>query len=101
LTESWVFRPKGAPEEMFRRTILYTQMLDSPGTLVSTDDHEVMTRMQTGLEESSASWVTLQRGRNRPMETTETGIMCNGDSEVPFQHQFAVWKDHMINGAGE
>ena len=101
LTESWVFRLKGAPEEMLRRSIMYTQLLDSAATMVSNDDHEAMSRMQRGLQESSTSWVSLQRGRNRPMESTDTGTQCDGDSEVPFQHQFATWKHYMTNGAGE
>ncbi len=99
LTESWVFRLKGAPEEMLRRSILYTQLLDSAGTLVSADDHEAMGRMQRGLQESSDTWVSLERGRNRPMVTTGAGTVCDGDSEVPFQHQYAVWKRYMTNGA--
>lgn len=97
LVECWVFRLKGAPEEMLRRTITYAEMLDSPASLVSTDDVEVMMRMQHGLQSDSEQMVDMNRGLNREEIHEGDAIHCEGDSERPFIKQYEVWKQLMNN----
>ena len=95
VVESWVFRLKGAPDEILQRTLAYGEMLDSPATLVSTDDAEVMMRMQSGLQADADQWVSMHRGLQRPVERTGEAIHCDGESEVAFIHQYKIWKRFM------
>jgi hypothetical protein len=95
VVESWVFRLKGAPDEILQRTLAYAEMLDSPATLVSDDDAEVMGRMQGGLEADADRWVSMHRGMERPVEKRGTALDCDGESEVGFIHQYKIWKRFM------
>lgn len=92
LVECWVFRLKGAPDEILQRTLSYAEMLDSPATLVSSDDAEVMMRMQHGLETEAEQWVSMHRGLKRPVEKENDALHCEGDTELAFIHQYNVWK---------
>ena len=95
VVESWVFRLKGAPDDILQRTLAYAEMLDSPATLVSSDDAEVMMRMQSGLEADADKWVSMQRGLERPADKSVDGMHCEGDSETAFIHQYDTWKRFM------
>ena len=101
LTECWAFRLAGAPEKLLQRTLLYSQLLDSPATMVSTDDAEVMMRMQSGLAADSNPWISMHRGFKRPVEETTSGIHCEGDSELPFIKQYDTWQKLMMEATPE
>ena len=95
LVECWVFRLKGAPDELLQRTMAYAELLDSPATLVSTDDVEVMMRMQSGLASDAYQMVSMQRGYKREEKQEGNSLRCEGDSERPFICQYELWKKLM------
>lgn len=95
IVECWVFRLVGTPDELLQRTLQYAQMLDSPATLVSVDDHEVMVRAQLGLQTAENTNVSMQRGVSRPVRKDQNGLHCDGDSERAFIEQYATWKKLM------
>ena len=95
VVEAWVFRLAGAPDALLQRSMEYAQMLDSPATLVSVDDHEVMIRAQKGLEGDVGAPVSMHRGRTRPVTEDENGIHCEGDSERAFVSQYEMWQKLM------
>lgn len=101
VVECWVFRLKGAPDEVLQRTLTYAEMLDSPGALVSTDDLEVMIRQQNGFHSSASNFVNFQRGVKRPTQIDGDAVFCEGDSEQAFVKQFETWKTLMCTVTDE
>ena len=62
LTELWHFRLKGAPEPIYRRSLAYYNLINSPSTLVNADDLINFWRCQEGLTADEASeWVSFHR----------------------------------------
>ena len=53
LTEIWHFRLKGAPEAIYRRSLWYYNLVNSPATMINADDLENWTKGQWGLESLS------------------------------------------------
>jgi phenylpropionate dioxygenase-like ring-hydroxylating dioxygenase large terminal subunit len=96
LSEIWHFRLKGAPEAIYRRSLWYFNLVNSPATMINADDLENWTRGQWGLEGSSAGdWVSFHRDYGRDRE--EDGVLRSnvGTSEVVMRNQFRAWKQYM------
>ena len=55
-------RLKGAPEQMFRDTIAFSNVVNGTASWVLTDDLEVYARLQRGLGARQPEWVNLARG---------------------------------------
>ena len=49
LTEIWHFRLKGAPEAIYRRSLAYYNLVNSPATLINADDLENFWKCHQGL----------------------------------------------------
>jgi len=94
ICETWSFRLKGAPDEMLQRTLLYSRLINSVGSMVGPDDLEVYRRMQEGLESNSADWVEMHRqfGRDEVHADRTTG---GGLSDLDMRTQYQAWKDYM------
>ena len=45
----YAFRLKGAPDEFYKTTLVYSNVVNSPGSIVMPDDHEAYNRVQEGL----------------------------------------------------
>ncbi len=56
------FRLKGAPEQMFRNTISFANIVNGTGSLVLTDDLEIYNRIGIGLASDGADWIEIGRG---------------------------------------
>ena len=56
------FRLKGAPEQMFRNTISFANIVNGTGSLVLTDDLEIYNRIGMGLSSEGAEWIEIGRG---------------------------------------
>ena len=50
LSEIWHFRLKGAPEAIYRRSLWYFNLVNSPATMINADDLENWTKAQWGLD---------------------------------------------------
>jgi phenylpropionate dioxygenase-like ring-hydroxylating dioxygenase large terminal subunit len=97
LTEIWHFRLKGAPEAIYRRSLAYYNLVNSPSTLVNADDLENFWKVHQGLASDGGDWVNLQRYYGRDIEKdghVETGPNM-GTSEAPMRNQMKAWARYM------
>jgi phenylpropionate dioxygenase-like ring-hydroxylating dioxygenase large terminal subunit len=97
LTEIWHFRLKGAPEAIYRRSLAYYNLVNSPSTLVNADDLENFWKVHQGLSSQGGDWVSFARHFGRDIqkgEVTETAPNC-GTSEAPMRNQMKAWAQYM------
>ena len=62
VVHTYNFRLKGAPEQMFRNTISFANIVNGTGSLVLTDDLEIYNRIGMGLSSEGAEWIEIGRG---------------------------------------
>ena len=91
LTEIWHFRLKGAPEAIYRRSLAYYNLVNSPATLINADDLENSGKCQQGLPSDGGDWVSFHRHFGRDIEKDGVLDSNNGTSEVPMRNQFRAW----------
>ena len=68
LTEIWHFRLKGAPEAIYRRSLAYYNLVNSPATLINADDLENFWKCHQGLSSDGGDWVSFARHHGRDIE---------------------------------
>ena len=90
----YVFRLKGAPDEVFRTAIRLLNMANSPASIVTTDDHEVFERIQESMASGEREWIDWSRGlgHERPFESGQTG---DGTNEILMRNQHKAWAGYM------
>jgi phenylpropionate dioxygenase-like ring-hydroxylating dioxygenase large terminal subunit len=95
LSEIWHFRLKGAPEAIYRRSLWYFNLVNSPATMINADDLENWTKGQWGLESKGGDWVSFHRDYGR--DTIENGVTYSnkGTSEAVMRSQFQAWTKYM------
>jgi phenylpropionate dioxygenase-like ring-hydroxylating dioxygenase large terminal subunit len=93
--ETWSFRLKGAPPEMLQRTLLYSRLINSVGSMVGADDLESYMRIQAGLEGTGSEWVEMYRefGRDRHEGDRTVGT---GTSDLDLRTQYRAWRHYML-----
>lgn len=90
------FRLNGAPAAMLTDTIQFANAINSPASLILTDDLEIYRRIQTGLASEGDDWVRLGRGFGRDTPFGNRGLAGNnGTSEVALRAQFRAWAAYM------
>ncbi len=97
LTEIWHFRLKGAPEPIYRRSLAYYNLVNSPSTLVNADDLENFWKCHQGLSSDGGDWVSFGRHFGRDIvigDRVETAPNC-GTSEAPMRNQMKAWAEYM------
>jgi benzoate/toluate 1,2-dioxygenase subunit alpha len=94
LIESWTFRLVGAPDELLRRTMTYSRLINSPMSVVGHDDLHCYRAIQLGLAASGNEWVNLHRNFD-PAEVGAADLRVNGTSEVSMRNQFRAWATYM------
>jgi nitrite reductase/ring-hydroxylating ferredoxin subunit len=100
IIESWVFRQVGAPEELFRRSITYCNLINSHANLVGPDDWEAYHRVQNGLScAHGGEWVSLHRYLDQD-EVAEEEIRALGSSDMVFRHEYKTWLSYMTGAGG-
>jgi len=92
--ESWTFRLVDAPEELLRRTLTYSRLINAPTSVVGHDDRHCYRSIQEGLEASGNEWISLQRNFDAGAPEPAAGIY-NGTSEISMRAQFAAWLKFM------
>ena len=100
LSEIWHFRLKGAPEAIYRRSLWYYNLVNSPATMVNADDLENWTKGQWGLESNGGDWVSFHRDYGRDIEKDGVTYSQKGTSEAVMRSQFKAWSEYMRGGAG-
>lgn len=95
IIESWTFRPKGAPDELLQRNVLYTRLINGPFSMVGNDDLHNYRQIQKGLYASGNEWISLHRNYdpNEGQADEETVI---GTSELPMRGLYRSWLEHMV-----
>ena len=96
--ETYSFRLKGAPESMLQRTLLYSRLINSNGSMVGPDDLTAYFRVQQGLQSSGSDWVEMHRnfGADEDHGDRLTNV---GTSDLDMRTQYAAWRRYMVAGA--
>ena len=95
LSEIWHFRLKGVSPAIYRRSLWYFNLVNSPSTMVNADDLENWTKGQWGLESDGGDWVSFHRDFGRDTVEDGTTYSSNGMSEAVMRSQFAAWAKYM------
>jgi len=97
LTEIWHFRLKGAPEAIYRRSLAYYNLVNSPATLINADDLENFWKCHQGLASDGGDWVSFARHHGHDIEKDgEVSSAPNmGTSEAPMRNQMKAWAEYM------
>jgi hypothetical protein len=93
--ETWSFRLKGAPDSMLQRTILYSRLINSNGSMVGPDDWTAYSRMQEGLQSTANEWVEMHRnyGSDEDLGDRRTNT---GTSDLDMRTEYAAWRQYML-----
>jgi benzoate/toluate 1,2-dioxygenase alpha subunit len=84
----YIFRLKGAPDEMFEASVRMVNTNNSPSSIVTSDDHEIFERIQQSLVSGRHEWVDLSRG-------LEKEHAPEGTNELPMRNQHRAWAQYM------
>ena len=103
LVEIFTFRLDGAPDELLQRTFTYSNVVNSPSSIVMTDDVHVYAECQKGLSTQGGDWVSQHRnaGQDQPYSGSEGGLIGVGTSELPIRNQFQAWHEYMSEDSGQ
>ncbi len=95
LSEIWHFRLKGAPEPIYRRSLWYYNLVNSPATMVNADDLENWNRIQHGLQSRAYDWLSFHRNYGADEIDGDVIRTREGLSEAPLRNQFRAWSKYM------
>ena len=99
VVHTYSFRLKGAPEQMFRNTIAFANVVNGTGSLVLTDDLEIYNRIELGLSSEGTEWLQIGRGYQSDVPDAHGGRRGkNSTSEVYIRNMFDAWLGFMTNG---
>ena len=94
IIETWSFRLKGAPESLLHRTLLYSRLINSNGSMVGPDDLTTYFRVQKGLESTGNDWVEMHRNFGQDEDRGDR-LVNGGTSDLDMRTQYAAWKEYM------
>ena len=92
---SYVFRLKGAPEEMFHTAVKFVSTANSPASVVLSDDLAVFEQLQIGLANEGGDWIDLSRRAGREETCGNRGVRDIATSELPMRAMLGAWRRHM------
>jgi phenylpropionate dioxygenase-like ring-hydroxylating dioxygenase large terminal subunit len=95
LSEIWHFRLKGAPEAIYRRSLWYYNLINSPATMINADDLENWSKGQWGLQSDGGDWVSFHRDYGRDRTEGDTIYSERGTSEAVMRSQFRAWREYL------
>jgi phenylpropionate dioxygenase-like ring-hydroxylating dioxygenase large terminal subunit len=96
VVHSACFRLKGAPEEMYQRSIRFLSALNSPASQITTDDIAMFNNIQVALGEADSEWIELSRGLGHDRPHDDGGEIGEvGTSELPLRAQYTAWRELM------
>ena len=101
MSEIWHFRLKGAPEAIYRRSLWYYNLVNSPATMINADDLENWTKGQWGLQSNGGDWVSFHRYFGDDREENGVTYSNHGTSEAVMRNQFKAWSAYMQGAEGE
>ena len=93
---TYVFRLKGAPEQMFHNAVAFSNIVNGTGSLVLTDDLETYDRIGMGLGAEGAEWLEVSRGVGTDVAEPDGGVRGkNSTSEVYLRNMYTAWLGFM------
>jgi phenylpropionate dioxygenase-like ring-hydroxylating dioxygenase large terminal subunit len=93
---TYCFRLRGAPDQMFKNTISFANIVNGTGSLVLTDDLEIYNRIGLGLGSEGAEWLQIGRGYRSDVPDDHGGRRGkNSTSEVYIRNMFEAWVKYM------
>jgi phenylpropionate dioxygenase-like ring-hydroxylating dioxygenase large terminal subunit len=96
VVQTYSFRLKGAPEQMFRNTVAFANIVNGTGSLVLTDDLEIYNRIDLGLSSEGAEWLQVGRGYQSDVPEQYGGRRgVNSTSEVYIRNMLDAWLGYM------
>jgi phenylpropionate dioxygenase-like ring-hydroxylating dioxygenase large terminal subunit len=96
VVRTYAFRLRGAPEQMFRDTVAFANVVNGTASPVLTDDLEVYERVQAGLATQLSDWVYLGRGLGGDVPDAHgTRRGRTGTSEIHIRNQLSAWLEYM------
>ncbi|MGB6965915.1 MAG: Rieske 2Fe-2S domain-containing protein [Xanthobacteraceae bacterium] len=102
VVHTYNFRLKGAPEQMFRNTISFANIVNGTGSLVLTDDLEIYNRIRLGLSSEGAEWIEIGRGLQSDLPDAHGGRRGqNSTSEVYIRNMLQAWLGYMTSDHSE
>ncbi len=102
VVHTYCFKLRGAPEQMFRNTISFANIVNGTGSLVLTDDLEIYNRITLGFASEGAEWVEIGRGYQSDVPDVHGGRKGkNSTSEIYIRNMFDAWREYMFGGEAE
>ena len=99
VVHAYTFRLKGAPEQMFRNSISFANIVNGTGSLVLTDDLEIYNRIDIGISSEGTEWLQVGRGYDSDVGEQGGGKRgVNSTSEVYIRNMLDAWLGYMNNG---
>jgi phenylpropionate dioxygenase-like ring-hydroxylating dioxygenase large terminal subunit len=96
VVHTYTFRLKGAPPELFRRTISFANVVNGTGSLVLTDDIETYNRIGRGLASRGAEWIQIGRGYSTDVADEHGGRRGKSStSEIFIRNMYDAWLGYM------
>ena len=96
VVHTYNFRLKGAPEQMFRNTIAFANIVNGTGSLVLTDDLEIYNRIELGLSSEGANGCRSAAATRATCPTRMAGgAGVNSTSEVYIRNMLDAWQGYM------
>jgi phenylpropionate dioxygenase-like ring-hydroxylating dioxygenase large terminal subunit len=97
IVHTYNFKLRGAPDQMFRNTISFANIVNGTGSLVLTDDLEIYNRIGLGLSSEGAEWLEIGRGfETDVIDSGHAGRKGkNSTSEVYIRNMFDAWLGYM------
>ena len=90
LVETWMFRMKGAPDELHQRNVVYANTVHSPSSIIKADDLETYRRVQGGLP-GSDRWIS----QHRDFDAQSDDMSGNALNEHYVRNQYRAWRAYM------
>jgi len=97
IIETWSFRLKGAPESLLHRTLLYSRLINSNGSMVGPDDLTAYFRVQKGLASTGNDWIEMHRNFGQDQDQGDR-LVNGGTSDLDMRTQYTAWKEYMTDG---
>ena len=98
IIETHSFRLKGAPDSMLHKTLLYSRLINSSGSMVGPDDHTAYFRIQQGLKSQASDWIETHRYFGKDDEQADRTV-GKGTSDLDIRTQYRAWKHYMTGAA--
>jgi phenylpropionate dioxygenase-like ring-hydroxylating dioxygenase large terminal subunit len=93
---TYCFKLRGAPEQMFRNSISFANIVNGTGSLVLTDDLEIYNRIALGISSEGAEWLEIGRGYQSDGPAEHGGRKGkNSTSEIYIRNMFEAWLGYM------